>query len=213
MSKTEELYQILRSEIIRLKFRTDEIINEKDLAERFQVSKTPVREALGMLVQEGYLKKIPRVGYLLRELSQEEYRKLIYLRYTLERGVVSWLIANASDREIASLRKYCTHMHVSYWELAGINYDFHIAMARLTGNEYLFQMVQNTFDRMIRVPSPNLYTEIQGQPHRYHLKLIDAMQARNVGEATWLIWHECRRDDDGDIYLPEPKFERNEVTT
>ena len=52
----------------------------KDLAEQHGVSKTPVREALSMLVQEGYLKKIPRVGYLLRELSEEEYAKLIYLR-------------------------------------------------------------------------------------------------------------------------------------
>lgn len=43
------------------------------------------------------------MGYLLRELSEEEYAKLIYLRYTLEKGVVQWIIDHCSDTEIDSL--------------------------------------------------------------------------------------------------------------
>lgn len=70
-SKTTAVYDLLKQDVIRLRFRRDEIINEKALAERYQVSKTPVREALSMLVQEGYLKKIPRVGYLVREVTEE----------------------------------------------------------------------------------------------------------------------------------------------
>ena len=54
-SKTDEIYMRLKEELLRLRFRRDEIINEKKLAEQYDVSKTPVREALGMLVQEGYL--------------------------------------------------------------------------------------------------------------------------------------------------------------
>lgn len=197
-SKAMELYGYIKEDVIRLRFRADEIINEKDFAEKYQVSKTPVREALGMLVQEGYLKKIPRVGYLLRELTEEEYRKLIYLRYTLEKGVVLWIIGHCTDEEIDSLRDHCTATDVAYKEFAGINYDFHTAMARLTGNEYLAAGVQNSFDRMIRVPSMNLYAEIQSQPHYYHLQLIDAMKARDEAKALALIRHECRRDDDKD---------------
>ena len=200
-SKTSEVYAAIREDVIRLRFRADEIINEKDLAEQYQVSKTPVREALSMLVQEGYLKKIPRVGYLLRELSPEEYTKLIYLRYTLEKGVVLDIIQHCSGEEIASLRTYCQATDVSYKDFAGINYDFHMAMARLTGNEYLVSSVQNTFDRMIRVPSPNLYAEIQRQPHYYHLQLIEAMEARDVDRSMELVRHECRRDDDQEPLL------------
>lgn len=200
-SKTSEVYAAIREDVIRLRFRADEIINEKDLAEQYQVSKTPVREALSMLVQEGYLKKIPRVGYLLRELSPEEYAKLVYLRYTLEKGVVLDLIQHCSDEAIDSLRAYCTATDMAYKDFAGINYDFHLAMARLTRNEYLYSSVQNTFDRMIRVPSMNLYTELQKQPHHYHLQLIEAMKARDVERALELIRHECRRDDDKEPLL------------
>lgn len=195
-SKTMELYAAIKEDVIRLRFRADEIINEKDLAEQYSVSKTPVREALSMLVQEGYLRKIPRVGYLLRELSEEEYRKLIYLRYTLEKGVVLWIIDHCDDETIDSLRGFCQQTETSYKDFAGLNYDFHIAMARLTGNEYLANSVQNTFDRMIRVPSVNLYSEIQSQPHVYHLQLIEAMKARDKEKTLQLIRHECSRDDD-----------------
>ena len=197
-SKATAVYDLLKQDVIRLRFRRDEIINEKALAERYQVSKTPVREALSVLVQEGYLKKIPRVGYLLREVTEEDYRKLIYLRFTLEKGVVLRIIRSCTEEEILSLRDYCKEERISYQDLGGVNYDFHMAMARLTGNEYLAEEVRRIFQRTIRAPSVNLYQEVREEPHRYHLQLIDAMRDRDVETALRLIEHECRRDDDPD---------------
>lgn len=197
-SKATAVYDLLKQDVIRLRFRRDEIINEKALAERYQVSKTPVREALSVLVQEGYLKKIPRVGYLLREVTEEDYRKLIYLRFTLEKGVVLRIIRSCTEEEILSLRDYCKEERISYQDFGGVNYDFHMAMARLTGNEYLAEEVRRIFQRTIRAPSVNLYQEVREEPHRYHLQLIDAMRDRDVETALRLIEHECRRDDDPD---------------
>ena len=197
-SKATAVYDLLKQDVIRLRFRRDEIINEKALAERYQVSKTPVREALSVLVQEGYLKKIPRVGYLLREVTEEDYRKLIYLRFTLVKGVVLRIIRSCTEEEILSLRDYCKEERISYQDFGGVNYDFHMAMARLTGNEYLAEEVRRIFQRTIRAPSVNLYQEVREEPHRYHLQLIDAMRDRDVETALRLIEHECRRDDDPD---------------
>ena len=197
-SKATAVYEQIKQDVIRLRFRRDEIINEKALAERYQVSKTPVREALSVLVQEGYLKKIPRVGYLLREVTEEDYRKLIYLRFTLEKGVVLRIIRSCTEEEILSLRDYCKEERISYQDFGGVNYDFHMAMARLTGNEYLAEEVRRIFQRTIRAPSVNLYQEVREEPHRYHLQLIDAMRDRDVETALRLIEHECRRDDDPD---------------
>ena len=197
-SKATAVYEQIKQDVIRLRFRRDEIINEKALAERYQVSKTPVREVLSVLVQEGYLKKIPRVGYLLREVTEEDYRKLIYLRFTLEKGVVLRIIRSCTEEEILSLRDYCKEERISYQDFGGVNYDFHMAMARLTGNEYLAEEVRRIFQRTIRAPSVNLYQEVREEPHKYHLQLIDAMRDRDVETALRLIEHECRRDDDPD---------------
>ena len=158
-SKTDEIYMRLKEELLRLRFRRDEIINEKKLAEQYDVSKTPVREALGMLVQEGYLKKIPRVGYLICEVTNEEYLQLAYLRFTLEKGVVLRILHYCSDEQIDSLRSYCQQTAVEYCDFAGINSDFHIAMAALTGNRFLEVAVRDVFQHMRRAPSVKLYTE------------------------------------------------------
>ena len=127
------------------------------------------------------------MGYLIREVTDEEYYKLIYLRYTLEKGVVQWIIERCGDDEIASLKEYCTAADISYRDLAGVNYDFHMTMARLTKNEYLISSVQNVFDRIIRVPSVTLFQQFQEEPHGYHLQLIDAMLARDLRTALELI--------------------------
>ena len=79
-----------------------------------------------------------------------------------------------------------------------MNYDFHMAMAQLTGNEYLAEEVRRIFQWTIRAPSVNLYQEVPEEPHKYHLQLIDAMRERDVEKALQLIEHECRRDDDPD---------------
>jgi len=196
-----DVYEKIRDDVVKLRLRTDEFLNEKELAERYNVSKTPVREALAMLVQDGYLKKIPRVGYLLREVTEEEYYKLTYLRYTLEKGVVQWIIGRCGEGEINSLRAYCTASDISYKDLGEVNSAFHIAMARLTKNEYLVNSLQSVFDQTIRVPSVNLFHQFQEQPHSYHLQLIDAMLARDLKTALELIRRECQRDDDKEIYF------------
>lgn len=195
-SKTAEIYDYIKDEIIKLKFAPDEIINEKDLADRYDSSKTPVREALAMLVQEGYLKKIPRVGYIIRQLSDSEYTKLIYLRYTLESGVVAYILRNCTDAEIESLREFCHDRDVSYKDFAETNMKFHYAMADLTKNDYLIACLHNTFERLIRVPSPTIYAEVHAEPHLHHLQLIDAMKARDLNQCMALLRNECRRDDD-----------------
>ena len=91
-----------------------------------------------------------------------------------------------------------TEERITYQDFGGVNYDFHMAMARLTGNEYLAGEVQHIFQRTIRSPSVNLYQEVQEEPHKYHLLLIEAMRQRDEKTALQLIEHECRRDDDPD---------------
>jgi DNA-binding GntR family transcriptional regulator len=195
-SKTSVIYEQLKKDICSIKYRSDELINEKDIAKQYDTSKTPVREALAMLVQEGYLKKIPRVGYFINELSEQEYEKLVYLRYTLERGIVTYILDNCSDEEIDSVMKYCMDKDVSYKEYAGINIRFHIELAKLTKNEYLVSSLQNTFERLIRVPSHKIYEATYKSPHAGHIKLLDTIKKRDKDLALKLVRDECRRDDD-----------------
>ena len=72
-STTEAILQQLRNDINNLHYN-DQFITEAEVSSRFQVSRTPAREALNILCQEGILEKIPRKGYLIRKLSLQSFR-------------------------------------------------------------------------------------------------------------------------------------------
>lgn len=200
-SKTSELYKALKAEIVAFRYDTKEPINEKEVAEKFGVSRTPAREALGMLVQDGYLRKYPRLGYFIHEISESDYYKLLYLRYTLEKGVIAHIISNCKDSEIQSLYEFCKDTEIPFKEFAGSNMHFHLGMAAITRNEYLISAVQSVFDHMLRSPSEGNYRKFAQNPHADHKKLIQAMLDRNMEEAMQLLRYECRREDDIELWF------------
>ena len=115
--------------------------------------------------------------------------------------MVQWIIHRCTEEQIVSLRDYCRETDISYRDFATVNYQFHTAMAKLTGNQYLYEEVQHVFNRMVRRPSQSLYAEIQDNPHLYHLQIVEAMRLRDEEKALELIRHECRRDEAPDSVI------------
>lgn len=200
-SKTQVIYEALREDIARIKYGAEDVILEKQIAQRFGVSKTPAREALGMLVQDGYLRKYPRLGYMLNEVSSSRYYDLTFLRFTLEQGVVAAIIAGCTDEEIESLYEYCKDMDVAYKDFADVNLRFHLAMADLTGNKDLADAVRSAFYKIVRLPSKKLYQRDGADPHKDHRRLVAILLRRDLDGAVKMLREDCRRDDDIDLWF------------
>ena len=66
---TDQVYQILRDRVLAASLKPGEFIREQEVSERLQVSRTPVREALGRLASEGFLERIPHRGFRVPEES------------------------------------------------------------------------------------------------------------------------------------------------
>ncbi len=73
-------YRLLKADIVRGVFDMGEKLNENQLARRYEVGKTPIREALGMLQQEGFVQAVPRVGYLTSQLTVRDVDDIFELR-------------------------------------------------------------------------------------------------------------------------------------
>ena len=100
---TERIYKLMKTDLMLGHLKSDEMFNEQTLADRYGCSRTPVREAAGRLVIEGYLNKYPSKGYIIRVPSETEVRELRECRYVLECSVIDKLTANASDEQIRAL--------------------------------------------------------------------------------------------------------------
>ncbi|MDR1703066.1 MAG: GntR family transcriptional regulator [Clostridiales bacterium] len=67
----------MKNDIINQEISVSELIDETKIAVKYSVRKTPIREALNRLVQNGYLLKYPRRGYIVKEIKLKEYFEIV----------------------------------------------------------------------------------------------------------------------------------------
>jgi len=99
------VYNHLKNAICRGDMADGEKIPEDDLAKKFHISRTPIREALRKLEVEGLIKYYPRKGVLVKEISPQEYMEIYQIRLTLEQVAVPYIVANITDDELNRLRE------------------------------------------------------------------------------------------------------------
>jgi len=138
----EKVYRAVKSLAMHYRFQPGARINEVDLARRLKVSRTPIREALNRLVQDGFLRFVPNRGFFARDLTPELVRDLYELRAAIEVAAVRLACARASDEGIA---KVAAAWHAAAGRGATVELDrmaaadeaFHRGIARLSENEQI----------------------------------------------------------------------------
>lgn len=193
---SEKVYRQLKEDLMEEVFPINELIVEQTLIERYGVSRTPVREAAMRLVHEGYLTKYPKKGYAIRCTGPEELRELQECRYILESGVIDIIAASAKDDEIRSLLSYMNDKSFKREALVLRSQQFHINMARLTGNEQLVELLSSLMYKVARPLaragqiSMNHYLELAADEDYIdpeHLQIVDALLARDAAAAKKVL--------------------------
>ncbi len=197
-SKSEWMYEKIKTAVINQEFGLQEVINEKTLAEMYSVSKTPVREALNQLVQDGYLIKYPRMGYYVKELNLKEFYEIVQLRFIIESGVMRTVIRDCGDAKIATLWDVMNETEVPYEQYNAANEKFHLAMAGLIDNRYVRDALQKVFERCYRRFAYDYYKQVQHDIHRDHRVIVQTLLERNEEKAIELLRQELRRSDDAE---------------
>lgn len=135
------VYAEIKKEILSLAYPPGSILQERQLAERFGVSRTPVREAIQRLSQEGWLTVNARRNIRVRDVSTLNLRKLFLARLALEEDAVDLVFAEGLDEAVVRRMKDLTDaMHRAKRDLfAFISTDqsFHSTLFAASGNEYL----------------------------------------------------------------------------
>src|SRR6267378_3438505 len=101
-----DIYQKLRDEILGCELRPGSDLREQQLASRFAVSKSPVRDALLRLEREHLVTISPRQGYRVAPISLSDAREMFRLRLVLETACAQEAARSASDDELAALDRF-----------------------------------------------------------------------------------------------------------
>lgn len=183
----DKIYDGVKKDIITNVYTPNMIISEAQIAEKYAVSKAPVRTALHRLCEDDYLISYARKGYLVLNTSIVDYSAAQQLRYAIESLTVANLIMYAPDNSIEKLRTIAALEYPSDRKYTTVNAQFHMTMARLTENRYLVQCLDMIMSELSKIYT---YLDSKNQPvedQNCHAYLLDAIEARDRREALqWL---------------------------
>jgi len=158
LSLTDKLYHRILDDILSWTIKPGELLIEARLAKEYKVSKTPVREALGLLSQEGFVEVIPRVGYRVTEVTPRDVYEVFTLRTLLETEGVALAAKNASDEELGKLYEDGEELaakidsgEVTPEKYLQLHDSFHVRLALLSGNRRLASYVARLLRDWVRV--------------------------------------------------------------
>lgn len=189
-------YAALKDVIVSMdiyRSRNDIRLDERRLAEDFGVSRTPVREAIAQLEREGFVRSVPRRGVYVVRKTKKEVIELITAWAALESMAARLITQNASDEQIATLRKmFATFeggkVRAHLDEYSEVNIEFHQAIIRMSGNEVLIRLAENLFTHMRMIRRKTI-----GEKNRAdksildHMNIIEALEARDTARAEALV--------------------------
>ncbi|WP_188074503.1 GntR family transcriptional regulator [Pusillimonas sp. ANT_WB101] len=180
------VYDRLKSAILSQEITPSTAMQETDLGAKFQVSRTPVREALHDLLREGLVRRRGRF-YYVAQLSPLEIRHLYEVREALERMSVRLFIEYAPEASLDTLNA-CLNEQVDALKVKEIDRlntldsEFHLTIAHLTGNTLLQQQLASVHDKVIlaRGQTPSTTPTWSDRVIVEHGRILNALSRRDV---------------------------------
>src|SRR5947209_7982009 len=172
----DNVYENLRSDILTCRLAPGDDMREQDLAERYAVSRQPVREALLRLEREHLVTVQPRQGYRVNPISLSDARDLLRFRRALEPACVAEAIENASDEMLRGLDAF-RGFAGDHEDFIAYNRGFHSALAQASGNRRMAAALCDLIgqaDRLVRVSVANVRGHDPAQLVAEHVALIEA---------------------------------------
>jgi len=186
VSLAEQAYVRLRQEILTCILPPGQVVSERELARRYEMSKTPIREALVQLYHEGLVRRLPGRGYLVTPITVKDVRDLFDLRLVLEVAVAERAAQRLTPVQIAVLGEmanvsYCLDDFESHISFLEANRKFHLTLAEAADNRRLLDVLQGLMVEMDRLFHLGLrLRDSAGEMVEEHREVVAALEAGDV---------------------------------
>jgi DNA-binding GntR family transcriptional regulator len=189
-------YAALKNVIVSMdvyRNRQDIRLDERQLAQDFGISRTPVREAMAQLEREGFVRSVPRRGIYVVRKTRSEVIEMITAWAALESMAARLITEQATGEEIASLRKmFATfengEIRAHLDEYSEANIEFHQTIIRMSGNGVLISLAENLFTHMRMIRRKTIVEKDRVEKSiRDHMNIIEALEARDTARAEELV--------------------------
>lgn len=184
-----ELFTVLKEQILGWKYAPSHRFTEEALCAEFGVSRSPVREALGMLIENGLVEKEPHKGYRVKHLGLQEILNLYDVRLALELFVVGQLAEFGIPEEL--LRKLQDNWQAILKNHPEVTAEyhkedeaFHMALVEANHNQALIDIYRTVVERLYFIRANDITSSERLQRTcEQHLLILDYIQKRDTYQA------------------------------
>jgi DNA-binding GntR family transcriptional regulator len=188
-SLKDKVYEALKETITSMNIYAGDDeprLDERQLSEDLGVSRTPIREAIARLEQEGFLRIVPRRGVFVVRKTKKEILEMITVWAALESMAARLITQNASEAEIATLRRMFgrfenDQINAKIDEYSETNIRFHQALLTLSQCELLNRLAENLFIHMRSIRARTISENDRASRSIIdHMAIIEALERRDT---------------------------------
>lgn len=192
MTLREKIVETVRSAIVNGQIPAGTRVAEPELADRFGISRTPIREAFRQLESEGFITVIPRKGAVVASLSAKDISDFYDLKTVLEGYAARCAARTLTEKEIVKMETVNRQMEAAadkkdLRKVLTLHNEFHDIFLKSCGNEKLHSIVQNLVRQFQRF---RLIVAIRGKMDgsiKQHEEIIDAFRKQDAALAETLV--------------------------
>lgn len=153
-------YDYLKKDIMTFALKPGEPVSAAKIAERYNVSRTPAREALVKLETEGLVDIIPQSKSVISKIDVERAKQEWFVRKTLEMGMVDGLFEKVKESDVLKMRSFCRKMeevaenattHETAYEYLRNDNEFHAMTYHIAGQAFAAEIIANTMTHYNRI--------------------------------------------------------------
>ena len=181
-----DVFSVLKDRIIRWEYAPGHRFTEEALCEEFGVSRSPVREALRMLVENKLVDKTPHKGYSVKQLDMQEIHELYDVRMALETFVIERLTqSDYPENEWKELYRTWQNLRkakiTDSSDFARMDEDFHERLAIWTDNRALLQQIRSIDERLHFIRMTDITTSQRlRETCEQHLRILDCIKEKDI---------------------------------
>ncbi len=192
VSRTEQIVQAMTQAIVEHHLRPGEKLVEQRLGDRFQVSRTVVRQALNRLAEMKLVQLEPARGAFVAAPSVQEAREVFAVRQMIEGQMLREVIARATPADIALLRAHiqAESAAVARLDVPGrtrLLFDFHVRLAEVLGNRVLVHWMQELVSRCALITLLYQTADDAQASSAEHADILNAIEAQDADGAVAVL--------------------------
>lgn len=190
-SLKDKAYDELKKLIISGNLEANERIDEDFLSKSLNVSRTPVREAINRLQQEGWINIVPRKGMFVKNISLKEINDIFQVRSNLEPTILEMAFHRISKDDLKNLKdeflNFSNKTSLTIEEkkkLDTLDNELHILILKNCNNNFIIKMMENVYEHNMRIRNISSQPPIRRiEAIKEHINIIESILTDDLQSA------------------------------